>query len=85
MEYKTKITIPEDIVLSLRTSDEDIVKDMKQTLAVKYYKERKLSLGQCAELAEMPKEDFIKLLSSNKISIFNFEDDEELLEDIRNA
>ncbi|SOC41146.1 UPF0175 family protein [Salinicoccus kekensis] len=85
MEYKTKITIPEDIVLSLRTSDEDIVKDMKQTLAVKYYKERKLSLGQCAELAEMPKEDFIKLLSSNEISIFNFEDDEELLEDIRNA
>ncbi|MCD2137402.1 UPF0175 family protein [Salinicoccus halitifaciens] len=85
MEYKTKITIPEDIVLSLRISDEDIVKDMKQTLAVKYYKERKLSLGQCAELAEMPKEDFIKLLSSNEISIFNFEDDEELLEDIRNA
>ena len=53
MEYSTNITIPKEIVLSLRESSEDIVKDMKRTVAVKYYKENKLSLGQCAELAEM--------------------------------
>ncbi len=85
MEYNTNITIPKEIMLSLRESSEDIVKDMKRTVAVKYYKENKLSLGQCAELAEMTKEDFIELLSSYKISIFNFENDEELLEDIKNA
>lgn len=85
MDLNTNITLPEEIVLSLRKSDEDIVKDMKRTIAVKYYKDRKLSLGQCAELAEMSKEKFIKLLSSYEISIFNFENDEELLEDIKNA
>ena len=85
MEYNTNITIPKEIMLSLRESSEDIVKDMKRTVAVKYYKENKLSLGQCAELAEMAKEDFIELLSSYKISIFNFDNDEELLEDIKNA
>ena len=85
MDNNTNISLPEEILLSLRESSDNIVKDMKQTVAVKYYKERKLSLGQCSELAEMTKEDFIYLLSINKISIFNFEDDNELLEDIKNA
>mgnify|MGYP000929599453 FL=1 len=85
MYYNTNITLPQEIVLSLRESSEDIVKDMKMTVAVKYYKENRLSLGQSAQLAEMSKEEFIKLLSSYKISIFNFDNDEELLEDIKNA
>jgi predicted HTH domain antitoxin len=83
--YNTNITLPQEIVLSLRESSEDIIKDMKMTVAVKYYKENKLSLGQCAELAEMSKEEFIQLLGSYRISIFNFENDTELLEDIKNA
>lgn len=57
------ITLPQEILLSLRESGENTVKDMKRTVAIKYYKEKKLSLGQCAQLAEMTKEDFIKLLS----------------------
>ncbi len=85
MYYNTNITLSQEIVLSLRESSENIVKDMKMTVAVKYYKENKLSLGQCAELAKMSKEDFIQLLSSYKISIFNFDNDEELLGDIKNA
>jgi predicted HTH domain antitoxin len=85
MDYNANISLPQEIVLSLRESSENIVKDMKRTVAVKYYKEKKLSLGQCSELAEMSKEEFIQALSSYKISIFNFEDDKDLLEDIKNA
>jgi hypothetical protein len=33
----------------------------------------------------MTEEEFIQLLSSYKISVFNFEDDEDLPEDIKNA
>lgn len=85
MEHNTNITLPKEIILSLRESSEDIVKDMKRAVAVKYYKEQKLSLGQCTELAEMSKADFIRLLSTYHISIFNFDSDEELLGDIENA
>ncbi|WFA10190.1 UPF0175 family protein [Tissierella sp. Yu-01] len=85
MDYNANISLPQEIVLSLRESSENIIKDMKRTVAVKYYKENKLSLGQCSELAEMSEKEFIQLLSSYKISIFNFESDEELLEDIKNA
>lgn len=67
----------------MRKDDKSIVKDIKSSLAVKYYKEEKLSLGQCSKLAEMPKEGFIKLLSTYKISIFNFENDKELIENMK--
>ena len=51
MDYNANISLPQEIVLSLRESSENIVKDMKRTVSVKYYKEKKLSLGQCSELA----------------------------------
>lgn len=50
----------------------------KRALALKYYKEQKLSLGQCAELPELNKEDFIKYLSKYDISIFKLESEDEL-------
>lgn len=81
----TKIQIPQEILLALRISIDDFIIDMKKTVAAKYYREKKLSLGQCAELAEMSEEAFINYLSSQQISIFNFESEEEILEDMKNA
>lgn len=85
MESNIYVNLPEEIILSLRDSKENIVGDMKETVAVKYYKEKKLSLGQCSKLAEMTKEQFIELLSTYNISIYSFENVEELSEDIKNA
>ncbi|SHH68775.1 Uncharacterised protein family (UPF0175) [Caloranaerobacter azorensis DSM 13643] len=59
--------------------------EINKVLAVKCYKNKKLSLGQCAELAEMSESDFIKYLGKQKICIFNFDSEKELLEDIKNA
>lgn len=85
MYVNTVVNLPQEIVLTLRQSSEDIVVEMKKALALKYYQEQKLSLGQCAELAEMDKEDFIKYLSKYSITIFRFESEDELLEDMGNA
>ena len=85
MSITTQVNIPENIILSLRNSAEEIGLEMKRALAIQYYNEKKLSLGQCADLAEMNKTDFIRYLSKYKISIFNFNSNDELLEDIRNA
>lgn len=35
--YNTNVTLPQEIVLSLRESSENIAKDMKRAVAVKYY------------------------------------------------
>lgn len=85
MNTNTIVSLPQEILLTLRQSSEEVVLEMKRALAVKYYEEQKLSLGQCAELAEMNKEDFIKLLSNEHISIFRFESENEILEDMTNA
>ena len=79
------VNLPENILLSLRNSTEEIGLEMKRALAVRYYSEKKLSLGQCTELAEMNELEFMKYLSKFKISIFNFVSEDELLEDIKNA
>ena len=85
MSVAAKINIPENIVLSLREPVDIIGLEMKRALSVRYYTERKLSLGQCAELAEMNEKSFINYLSKFGISIFSFGSEDELMEDIANA
>jgi predicted HTH domain antitoxin len=79
------IAIPQEILLTLREKEYDLALDMKRWTALKLYADKKLTIGQCAELAEMNEEDFIKYLGVNKISIFAFNNSEELKEDIGNA
>ena len=85
MASVAQVTIPESIALSLREPTERIGLEMKRASAVIYYNDRKLSLGQCCELAEMSKAEFISYLSKYNIPIFNYDSEDELLEDIRNA
>lgn len=79
------ISIPSEILLTLRESDAELALDMKRWTALKLYDEKRLSIGQCAEFAEMNEEDFIKYLGSNKISIFPYHSYNELAEDMNNA
>jgi predicted HTH domain antitoxin len=73
------------ILLTLREQEDDFALNMKRWTTLKLYANKKLTIGQCAEFAEMNEEDFIKYLGLNKISIFTFNDFEELKEDIKNA
>lgn len=79
------ITIPGEILLTLRESDKQLALDMKRYTAIRLYQDKRLSVGQCAELAEMAEEDFIKLLGENKISIYDFSSEADLREDLANA
>ena len=49
------------------------------------YIQDKNSLGYCAKIADMSKEDFIRYLGSNGISIFQFDDEREFVEEMNNA
>ena len=85
MESVAQVKIPENILLSLRGTIDGIGLEMKRALAVVCYNDRKLSLGQCSDLAEMSELAFIKHISKYSLSIFNFDSTDELLEDIKNA
>lgn len=79
------INVPEEILLDLHENKDDFTAYMKCMLAVDLYKNRKVSLGYCADIADMAKEDFVKYLGRNGISIFSFESKKEFLEEIENA
>jgi predicted HTH domain antitoxin len=54
-------------------------------VALDLYKDKKVSLGYCASVADMTKEEFIQFLSMNGISIFSFESEDEFMEELTNA
>ncbi len=79
------INVPEEILLDLHEDKDDFAEYMKKMLAVDLYKNKKVSLGYCASVAEMSKEDFIKYLGMNGVSIFAFASEEEFLEEMANV
>lgn len=80
-----KLNVPKEILLGLNTNENTFSRYVKSFIALDLYKNKNISLGYCAELAEMTKEDFILFLGENKVSIFEFKDDLEFLEEMNNA
>lgn len=79
------VKIPDAVLFDTHMTAEQTDSFVKQTLALHYYIKCHISLGYCAEIAEMTKEDFIKFLGKNGISIFNYENKDELMEELSNA
>ena len=50
-----------------------------------YYLHFHVSLGYCAQIANTTEEDFIKYLGENQVSIFQFDNKQEFLDELKNA
>lgn len=79
------IKIPDEVFLNLHQTQAELALHMKQIYAVELYKEKKVSIGYAAALAEMSKEDFIHFLAKFNVSIFSFDSDEEIYDEFQNA
>lgn len=79
------LNIPEEVLLTLHEDKNEFKIYAARTIALDLYKNKKVSLGYCANIAEMTKEDFIHFLGENGVSIFSFTDEEEFLEEIHHA
>lgn len=75
------VDFPNDILLALNESENDLKKRIKITLAIQLYKLQKLTIGKAAQLSGMSRFEFEKELSKNKISISNL-NEEDVLSDI---
>lgn len=79
------INIPEAVLYDTRMSREDAVRFARRAVALGYYAQNGVSIGYCAQIAEMTEEEFIKYLGENHVSVFRFDDKEEFLEEMENA
>ena len=67
-----QIEIDSSILLSLKSSAEELAYKMKFYTAVALYQKRKLSLGKSAEFLGMDRLDFIKALQNEDIPVFDY-------------
>jgi len=70
------INIPEEVIFVLKKDKKALEKDISKMLALKLFSERRLSLGKCAELAEMSKNDFVDYLGENSIDVYRYTEEE---------
>ena len=73
------IDLPEKLYHSLSASGltkERMADDSRKLLALKYFKEKVLSLSRAAELSGLSKWDFIEYLGDNDVPVINYGQDE---------
>lgn len=75
------VDFPNDILLALNESENDLKKRIKVTLAIQLYKLKKLTIGKAAQLSGLSRLEFENELSKNKIPISNLTK-EDILGDI---
>ncbi|MBD5532442.1 MAG: UPF0175 family protein [Lachnospiraceae bacterium] len=79
------INIPNEVLFETKMSKEQANQFARCAVALGYYTQSGVSIGYCAQIAGMTKEEFIKYLGKNHISIFHYDNDEEFLEELNNA
>jgi len=79
------VEVPEEILLDMNTDKNEFSDYVKQMVALDLYKNKSISLGYCAQMADMTKEEFMQLLGQNAVTVFGFENEEEFVEEMKNA
>ena len=68
--------ISDEILFVLKKDVGNIQSDMMKSLAMQYFKEKRLSLGLSAKMTGMMKNDFVEYLGVNNIDIYQYTDGE---------
>jgi predicted HTH domain antitoxin len=81
---QVSVDIPEAVLYDTRMSREEAALFSKRAVAMEYYKQG-VSIGYCAQIADMTEEDFIRYLGQHQVSIFKFDDEAEFISETQNA
>jgi predicted HTH domain antitoxin len=79
------VKIPDAVLYDTKMDTEEANVFARKAVALEYYVRCGVSLGYCAQIAGMEKEDFMKYLGQNGVSIFHFDNKKEFTDEIANA
>ena len=63
------IDLPEELYATLRRSPRELARDVRLAAAIDWYRRGLISQGRGAEIAEVPRGDFIDALAARKIDV----------------
>ena len=78
-------SIPNEVLYDTKMSKQETLAFAKRAVALCYYTQSKVTPGYCAKIADMSKEEFIRYLGANGVSIFQYDDEQEFIEEMNNA
>ncbi len=78
-------SVPDEVLFDIKMNREQANQFARRYVALGFYKQNGVSIGYCSQIAGMTEEEFIKYLGQNEISIFQFDDREEFLEELEHA
>ncbi|HEY2294713.1 MAG TPA: UPF0175 family protein [Thermoanaerobaculia bacterium] len=70
------IEVPEGALSALRKSPSEVEKDVRLAAAIDWFRRGLVSQGKAAEIAGIPRADFIDELAARKIDVFQVDLDE---------
>ena len=82
MMCQIAFSVPDEVLFDTKMSREQANQFARRYVALGFYKQNGVSIGYCSQIAGMTEEEFIKYLGQNEISIFQFDDKEEFLEEL---
>ena len=85
MENVINVKYPRTLANSMKLSQKDFEKEVKISSLVKLFEIGKVSSGTAANVLGLSRVDFLDLLPKYKVSIFNYDDISEIIEDVNNA
>jgi len=71
-----KMEVPEDVFLSASLTEKQLIQEMREALALKFYSEGRLSGGTAAKLAGMPRVAFLLKAGQHNIEWLPYSKDE---------
>jgi len=85
MENVINVKYPRALANSMRLNQKDFEKEVKLSSMVKLFEIGKVSSGTAANVLGLSRVDFLELLPRYNVSIFNYENYDELIDDVNNA
>ena len=65
-----QVPFPDDVFASLRKSPVEVEREVRLAAAIDWYRRGLLSQGRAAQLAGLPRADFLGELAARKIDVF---------------
>ncbi|SHG00733.1 Uncharacterised protein family (UPF0175) [Salegentibacter echinorum] len=85
MEKNISITYPRSLASSLKLAKKEFENEMKIVSLVKLYELGKVSSGKASKVLGINRIEFLELIGKYQVSIFNFQNEKELNDEISNA